>query len=101
MAFLRNLTKLYVYKNFIEELPEVRFFSNISVVVNIFLNTILISSNNSKGRLFLFSYQKVMIIQGKAIIRRRRLFQIFLTRGHALNILFYYTIKKWNTLTLP
>lgn len=23
MAFLRNLTKLYVYKNFIEELPEV------------------------------------------------------------------------------
>jgi len=24
MAFLRNLTKLYVYKNFIEELPEVR-----------------------------------------------------------------------------
>ena len=26
MAFLRNLTKLYVYKNFIEELPEVRLF---------------------------------------------------------------------------
>ena len=23
MAFLRSLTKLYVYKNFIEELPEV------------------------------------------------------------------------------
>ena len=27
MAFLRNLTKLYVYKNFIEELPEVIYFT--------------------------------------------------------------------------
>lgn len=27
MAFLRNLTKLYVYKNFIEELPEVSFLN--------------------------------------------------------------------------
>lgn len=37
MAFLRNLTKLYVYKNFIEELPEVRSCS-ITVVVNLFVN---------------------------------------------------------------
>ena len=37
MAFLRNLTKLYAYKNFIEELPEVRACS-ITVVVNLFVN---------------------------------------------------------------
>lgn len=37
MAFLRNLTKLYVYKNFIEELPEVRSCS-ITVVFNLFVN---------------------------------------------------------------
>ena len=35
-----------------------------------------ISSNNSWGRLFLFLHQK------GAIIRGRRLFQIFLTGGH-------------------
>ena len=40
-----------------------------------------ISSNNSRGRLFLFSHQKGAIIRGKAIIRGRRLFQIFLTEG--------------------
>ena len=55
-----------------------------------------ISSNNSRGRLFLFSHQKGAIIRGKAIIPGRRLFQIFLTGGHALNILFYYTIKSKN-----
>ena len=55
-----------------------------------------ISSNNSRGRLFLFSHQKGAIIRGKAIIRGRRLFQIFLTGGRALNILFYYTIKSKN-----
>ena len=33
-----------------------------------------ISSNNSRGRLFLFSHQKGAIIRGKAIIRGRRLF---------------------------
>ena len=53
-----------------------------------------ISSNNSRGRLFLFLHQKGAIIRGKAIIRGRRLFQIFLTEGRALNILFYYTIKS-------
>ena len=53
-----------------------------------------ISSNNSRGRLFLFSHQKGAIIRGKAIIRGRRLFQTFLTEGRALNILFYYTIKS-------
>ena len=52
------------------------------------------SSNNSRGRLFLFSHQKGAIIRGKAIIRGRRLFQLLLTGGHALNILFYYTIKS-------
>ena len=40
-----------------------------------------ISSNNSRGRLFLFSHQKGAIIRGKAIIRGRRLFQIFFTGG--------------------
>ena len=55
-----------------------------------------ISSNNSLGRLFLFSHQKGVIIRGKAIIRGRRLFPIFLTGGRALNILFYYTIKSKN-----
>ena len=51
-----------------------------------------ISSNDSLGRLFLFSHQKGAIIRRKAtIIRRRRLFEIFLTGGRALNILFYYT----------
>ena len=48
-----------------------------------------ISSNNSRGRLFLSSHQKGAIIRGKAIIQGRRLFQIFLTEGRALNILFY------------
>ena len=55
-----------------------------------------ISSNNSRGRLFLFWHQKGAIIRGKAIIRGRRLFQIFLTGGRALSILFYYTIKSKN-----
>ena len=41
----------------------------------------IISSNNSRGRLFLFSHQKGAIIRGKAINRGRRLFQIFLTGG--------------------
>ena len=50
-----------------------------------------ISSNNSQGRLFLFLHQKGAIIQGKAIIQGRRLFQIFLTGGRPLYILFYYT----------
>ena len=34
------------------------------------------------------------IIRGKAIIRGRRLIQIFLTEGRALNNLFYYAIKS-------
>ena len=55
-----------------------------------------ISLNNNQGWLFLFSHQKGAIIQGKAIIWGRRLFQIFLTGGRALNILFYYTIKSKN-----
>ena len=54
-----------------------------------------ISSNNSQGRLFLFSQQKGAIIRGKAIIQGRRLFQIiFLTRGHALNILLFSPSNK-------
>ena len=55
-----------------------------------------ISSNISWGWLYLFSHQKGAIIRGKAIIQGRQLFQIFLTGGHALNILFYYTIKSKN-----
>ena len=55
-----------------------------------------ISSNNSRGRLFLFSHQKWAINRGKAIIRGGRLFQIFFTGGRALNILSYYTIKSKN-----
>ena len=47
-----------------------------------------ISSNNSRGRLFLFSHQKRVIIQWS------RLFQILLTGSHALTILFYYPIKQ-------
>ena len=43
---------------------------------------------NSRGRIFFFSHQKGAIIRGKAIIQGRRLFQIFLTEGRALNILF-------------
>ena len=52
-----------------------------------------ISSNNSRGRLFHFSHQKGVIIRG------RRLFQIFLTGGRALNILFYYTINSKKPIT--
>ena len=52
-----------------------------------------ISSNNSRGRLFLFSHKKGAIIQAKAIIKGRRLFQILLTGSRALNILFYFPIK--------
>ena len=42
---------------------------------------------------FFFFAPKGAIIRGKAIIQGGRLFQIFLTGGPALNILFYYTIK--------
>ena len=47
-----------------------------------------ISSNNSRGRLFLFLHQKGVIIQWS------RLFQILLTGSHALTILFSYPIKQ-------
>ena len=53
-----------------------------------------ISSNNSQGRLFIFSHQKGAIIRGKAIILGRRLFQIFLTGGRAPYILFYLPSNK-------
>ena len=49
-----------------------------------------ISSNNSRGRLFLFSHQKA------AIIRGRRLFQIFLREGRALNICFMIPLNHKN-----
>ena len=55
--------------------------------------TYCISLNHSWGQLFLFSHQKGTIILGKAIIRGRQLFQIFLTESRAVNILFYYPIK--------
>ena len=58
-----------------------------------------ISLNNSWERLFFFSHQKGAIIRGKAIIRGGRLFQIFLTGGPTLNILFYYTIKSKKLIT--
>ena len=58
-------------------------------------NNYCISSNNSRGgggNYFYFHTKKKAIIRGKVIIiQGRRLFQIFLTGGHALNILFYYT----------
>ena len=53
-----------------------------------------ISSNNSRGRLFLFSAQNGVIICGKAIIRGRRLFKKLLNGSHALNILFNSHIKS-------
>ena len=49
-----------------------------------------ISSNNSRGQLFLFSYKK------GAIIGRRRLFKILLTGSRALNIMLYFPIKSKN-----
>ena len=67
-----------------------------TALLHIFILTYRISSNNSRGRLFLFSHQKGAIIRGKAIIRGRRLFHIFLTGGRTRNILFYYTIKSKN-----
>ena len=51
------------------------------------------SSNNSRGPLLFFPHKKGAIIQGKAIIGGRQLFQILLTGSHALNIFFYYPIK--------
>ena len=46
------------------------------------------------GDSFLFA-PKGLIIQGKVTIRERRLFQIFLIGGRALNILsFYSTVQK-------
>ena len=56
-------------------------------------NTDRISSKNSRGQLFILSPLKGSIIQGKAIIRGRRIFQILLpvlTGSLAPNILFYY-----------
>ena len=61
-----------------------------------FLFFYYISSNNSQGRLLIFSYQKGAIIWGKAIIQGRRLFQRLLTGSRALNIVFYYPIKSKN-----
>ena len=62
------------------------------------LLTYRISSNNSRGRLFIFfttyAQKNGVIIRGKAIIRLRLLFQILLTGRRALNILFYFPIKK-------
>ena len=55
-----------------------------------------ISSNNSRGRLFLFPHKKGAIIRGKAIIWGRWLFLILLTGSRALNILFYHAIKSKN-----
>ena len=52
----------------------------------------VISSNNRRGRLFLFSFQKGAVIRGKVIIRGRRLFQMMLTKSRALIIFFYYNI---------
>ena len=49
-----------------------------------------ISSNNSRGQFFLFSYKK------GAIIGRRRLFKILLTGSRALNIMLYFPIKSKN-----
>ena len=65
---------------------SVRVYVSYVVCKNVLCMKYRISSNNSRGRLFLFSHQK------GAIIRGRRLFQIFLTGGRALNMLFYYTI---------
>ena len=45
-----------------------------------------ISSNNSRGRLFLFSHKM------GAIIRGSRLFQILLTGRRALNIRMFYSL---------
>ena len=58
-----------------------------------------ISSNNSRGRSFLFSHNKGAIIRGKRIIRGRRLHQcisILLTGSRALNIFCYFSIKSKN-----
>ena len=52
-----------------------------------------ISSNNSRGDHYFFSLKNRAIIQGKANIRGRRLFQLLLTGSRALNTLFYYPIK--------
>ena len=51
----------------------------------------VIFSNDRRGRLFLFSFQKGAVIRGKAIIQGRRLFQMMLTKSHAL-ILFSFII---------
>ena len=61
-----------------------------------FLFFYYISSNNSRGQLFIFSHQKGARIWGKAIIQGRRLFQRLLTGSRTLNIVFYYPIKSKN-----
>lgn len=45
------------------------------------------------GAHYFFWHRKGAIIRRKTISRGRQLFQIFLTEGHALNVLFYYTEK--------
>ena len=60
-----------------------------------FLKSSISSNNSPGGQLFLLVHQMGVIIQGKAIIRGRRLFQkLLLTGSRALNILFYYPIKS-------
>ena len=48
-----------------------------------------ISSNNSRGNYFFFHIKR-----GRLLIEGRRLIEILLTGSLALNILFYYHIKK-------
>ena len=57
-----------------------------------------ISSNNSRGWLFLFLHKKGAIIEGEVIIPGRQLFKILLIESRALNILFYFSIKSKNNL---
>ena len=52
----------------------------------------VIFSNDRRGRLFLFLFQKGAVIRGKVIIQGRRLFQMILTNSRALIIFFYYPI---------
>ena len=88
IRLIRNCAK-YVYDN-----PEVscRLCLNWGLSISacsLRTQTCRISSNYSRRRL-LFSHKKGAIIRGK------RLFQTLFTESHALNILFYFSIKSKN-----
>ena len=94
-SYITRRTRIHVWnKNMNKQTKQNTKQNNNTVDISLVLLTYRISSNNSQGRIFFFLHQTGAIIQGKAIIWEKRLFQILLTGSRVLNILFYYPVKS-------